>query len=135
MLARRLGLHGKVRRRSTTAWLAVFAVLAQAVLSDLAMAARETAEAQARTAAAHRHAHDKAPGQGREAPPGHRHQEDCPFCVARATHQAPAPPDGFAVPAPLPVAAARPTLPRARVRARCRPARFRSRSPPGEACR
>ncbi|HEX6011404.1 MAG TPA: hypothetical protein VFY87_06270, partial [Geminicoccaceae bacterium] len=64
--------------------------------------------------------------------PGHKHQEDCPFCVARATHQAPASPDGVAVPVPVLVTVARPTLPRARVRARRRPTRFRSRSPPGE---
>jgi hypothetical protein len=134
MLARRLGLGGRIGRRSTTAWLAVLAVLAQAVLFDLAMAAREAAEAQAQAWAAAAH-HHEAPGHGREAPRGHKHREDCPFCVARATHQAPAPPDGVAVPAPLPVAAARPALPRARVRARRRPTRFRSRSPPGEACR
>ena len=118
--------------RRTVTWFAILAVLAQTVLFDLAMAARETAAAREQAATAHHVAHH-APRNDRDIP-RHRHDgQDCPFCVARATHQAPTPPTGGVLPVPLSMAVVvPPLLLRGRVRARRRPTRFRSRSPPRE---
>ena len=118
--------------RRTVTWFAILAVLAQTVLFDLAMAARETAprgnRSQPRTTW-------RITRRGTIGTlPQHRHDgQDCPFCVARATHQAPTPPTGGVLPVPLSMAVVVPLLlARGRVRARRRPTRFRSRSPPRE---
>jgi hypothetical protein len=113
------------------AWFAVLTVLTQTVLFDLAMAARETAAARERAVAAH-HAEHHAPRHDRDAPQRQHGGKDCPFCVARATHQALTPPAGAILPRPLSLVVVVPPLPRGRVRARRRPTRFRSRSPPRE---
>jgi hypothetical protein len=116
----------------TVTWFAILAVLAQTVLFDLAMAARETAAARERIATA-RHAAHHAPRDDRNAPQHQHDRQDCPFCVARATHQAPTPPTGGVLSVPLSMAVVVPLLlPRGRVRARRRPTHFRSRSPPHE---
>jgi HAMP domain-containing protein len=122
---------GRPTIRRTVAWFAVLAVLAQTVLFDFAMAARETAAARERATAAH-HAAQQAPRNDPDAPQNQHGGKDCAFCLARATHQAPTPPAGAALPLPLPIAVVVPPLPRVRVRARRRPTRFRSRSPPRE---
>jgi hypothetical protein len=99
----------------------------QAVLFEFAMAARDAAEAEGR-ATAH-HAHHEGAGDSQGAPT-HEHGKDCPFCVARAAHQAPSLPAGVSLPLPSSVVAVARPAPRRRVRARRRPARFSSRSPP-----
>lgn len=118
--------------RHALVWLAVLAVVTQAVLFEFAMAARGTATASGRAAVAH-HAHrsdHQVPRDDRDAPRHEHGGKDCPFCVARATHATPSLPHGpDLVPPPSAVAVASP-FPRARVRAPRRPARFRSRSPP-----
>jgi hypothetical protein len=121
----------RVRRpaiRRTATWLAVLALFAQTVLFDLAMAARETAAARERIAAAHATHH--APRDDRNAPQHPHGGEDCPFCVARTTHQASSLPTSACLPLPLSIAAVALPLPRGRARARRRPSRFRARSPP-----
>ena len=64
---------GRPTIRRTVTWFAVLAVLAQTVLFDLAMAARETAAAREQAAAAHHAAHHAAAGRsGRSPAPARR---------------------------------------------------------------
>ena len=82
----------------------------QTVLFDLAMAARETVAARQQAATAHLAAHHP-PRNDRNAPPPHQHGgKDCPFCIARAMHQAPTPPTGAALLLPLSIAVVGPLL-------------------------
>ena len=122
---------GRPTTRWAMTWFAVLAVLVQTVFFDLAMAARETVAARQQAATAHHAAHHP-PRNDRNAPPHQHGGKDCPFCIARAMHQAPTPPTGAALLLPLSIAVVGPLLPRGRVRARRRPTRFRSRSPPRE---
>lgn len=132
------GRDAKVPR--LTVWVAVLAVLAQAVLFEFAMAGRETAAARERAAApaehAHHHAHrgteGDAPKRDRDVP-RHEHGKDCPFCTARAMHQASSATPGLDLPAPHALWMPAPRPPRSRIRARRRPARLRCRSPPARA--
>jgi hypothetical protein len=110
-------------------WLAVLAAVAQTALFDFAMAAQATDAAQKRVERV-RHAHHGMPQDGQGAPTHEHGGKDCPFCVARATHQAPSLPSGIAIPAPLLVGTFVRPGSRHRLRARRRPARFHSRSPP-----
>jgi hypothetical protein len=110
-------------------WLAVLAVVAQTVLFDLAMAARATAAARERVELA-RHAQHGTPQDGQSVPAHEHSGKDCPFCIARAMHQAPSLPPSVVLPPPSSVVATTPYLPRRRVRAHRRPTRFHSRSPP-----
>jgi HAMP domain-containing protein len=115
--------------RHAVVWLAVLAVVAQAVLFEFAMAARETAAASKRAAVAHHDDHQVP--RGDQDAPRHKHGgKDCPFCVARATHATPSLPHGPELTSPCSAVTFAPPLLRARIRARRRPARFRSRSPP-----
>lgn len=129
--ARRYGTANAKGSQRAAAWLAVLAVLAQAVLFEFAMAARDAAETSGQAAAGTHHAHHGAPAQGPQGP-GHDHGKDCPFCLARATHAAPGLPSAPELPLPASAAAVASPLAQARVRARRRPGRFRSRSPPRE---
>jgi hypothetical protein len=120
---------GQAIRRSA-AWLAILAVLAQAIFFEFAMAAR-AATAREQAAAAY-HVAQHVPQDDQDVPRQHQHSgKDGPFCIARAMHQAPALPTDIVVLLLFAVVSV-PPLPRARVRARRRPARFRSRSPPRE---
>ena len=129
-MVRRAARRDGARHRRVVACLAVLAVVAQAVLFDFAMAARATTAAQERAAAAHSPGHHHTPPHKPDNP-GHGHEgTECPFCIARATHQA-APVANAVVPLLVTwlVAAAAPFA-HNRVRAVRRPRRFRSRSPP-----
>jgi hypothetical protein len=106
--------------------LAVLALVTQTVLFDLAMAAAGTAAILPAAAAPHAH-HHPAPAN---APAQHEHGKDCPFCVARAGHQATALPAGPAARVAAGYRLASPRPRPQRIRARQRPACFRSRSPP-----
>lgn len=120
-----------------TVWLAVLATLAQAVLFEFAMAGREIAAGEEGAPHAHHHARldaakGKAPKHDPDAP-RHEHGKECPFCVARATHQAPSLAPGIDVPVPPSARMRAPRRLRDRVRAQRRPARPRCRSPPARA--
>jgi hypothetical protein len=103
----------------------------QAVLPEFVMAARAAVQA----SSAGSHAEHAAPGGpapvGDERPgPGHRHDEDCPFCLARAIHP-PLPPVHAAAPF-VPAAAGRvvPVWSLPAVRARLVRTEARPRAPP-----
>lgn len=109
------------------AWLAVLAVLAQTVLFEHAMAAEKVAAAQAR-ATVHHHDH----GAGEEPAPErapHQHDQDCPFCLARASNQGLSLGVGLVLPR-LAVVVVAPPSRGGRLRVARRPARIRCRSPP-----
>jgi hypothetical protein len=115
------------RYRVPLVWLAVLAVVTQSVLFELAMAARAQAAASGPT---HRHAHHGEIPAKKPSAPGHKHQEDCPFCLARAANPPlPALP-GLGLPSPAAGGRIRQPISIGRVRARRRPTRFRARSPP-----
>jgi hypothetical protein len=130
-VARRSGRHrpAGAHGRWLVIWLAVLAVVTQTVLFDLAMAARMAAVAGERAELA-QHAHHGAPKGGPEAPAHEHGGKDCPFCIARAMHQAPSPPPVLAVLPPSSAVALATYAPPVRIRARRRPIRFRPRAPP-----
>jgi hypothetical protein len=133
MMVRHLGwpCSGGATKKRLAGWLAVLAVVLQTTLFDFAMAARARAAAQQRAEPA-QHAHHGSSQGGQDAPDHEHGSKECPFCLARATHQAASLPPSIDVLPPSVATALTTYLPRQRVRARRRPTRFRSRSPPRE---
>ncbi len=120
----------------------MLAILAQAVLFEFAMAARDSAPATAQAAAADAphhatssHDHDAChPGndEAPSVPSPHRHGgADCPFCLARCAHQAAGLPNVAELPArTAPAADAGFPPPPERAWAREAVAAFQARAPP-----
>ena len=92
--------------RRIAAWLAVFALLVQVAVPELAMAAQDAAAASATRHAGHHHHPGSVPDASNPRPddrpsPAHDHGAFCPFCIAQAAHGlVPVPAAGI----PLPVA-------------------------------
>src|SRR4051794_32520883 len=127
-LRRRAPAERRGLLRLAVSWLAVLAIVAQAVLFEFAMTPRPAAAEP--SAASHCHP-SPAPQDDRQHP-GHQHGKYCPFCIARACHQLASLPIGAGL-ATLVVDAAVVVVPVPRpdpVRARRRPPRFGSRAPP-----
>ena len=127
MAARRQIGRQPRRCREPLVWLAILAVVTQAVLFELAMAARAWALVPVAT---HGHAHHGEAPAPKPSPPAHKHEGDCPFCLARAANPPPPALPGIVLPLPVAVRRAERPILLGRIRAGRRPTRFRARSPP-----
>jgi hypothetical protein len=115
------------RARGLAVWLALVAILAQAVLFEYAIAGTEAMSGPSSQVAHHEH-HDGA--KNTQPRPKHSHHADCPFCLALSSHKATGTPPEAQLPTLLAGRALALPFAAGRLAPHRGPAHARSRSPP-----